>query len=97
AIAGTTRCGDGRRVPLTRREFALLACLAATPGRAFSRQELLDRVWGDEFSGTARTVDQHVAQLRARFGAGLIETVRGRGSRLASPGGQRADPAEGGR
>src|SRR5690606_18507550 len=92
AIAGTTRCGDGRRVTLTRREFDLLACLAANPGRAFSRQELLDRVWGDEFSGTERTVDQHVAQLRARFGAGLIETVRGRGYRLASAGDGRAGP-----
>lgn len=75
---------DGRAVALTRREFELLACLAANQGRVFGRQELLDRVWGDGFEGTERTVDQHVAQLRARFGAELIETVRGRGYRLAA-------------
>ncbi len=45
--------------------------------------ELLDRVWGEDFLGTERTVDQHVAQLRSLIGAGAIETVRGRGYRLA--------------
>ena len=81
---------NGAEVTLTRREFDLLACLAAHPGRVFDRLELLDRVWGNEFSGTERTVDQHVAQLRARFGTGLIETVRGRGYRLAGS----LDPVE---
>jgi DNA-binding response OmpR family regulator len=71
-------------VPLTRREFALLAFLASHPGRVFSRTELLDRVWGDDFVGTERTVDQHVAQLRARVGAERIETVRGRGYRFVA-------------
>jgi DNA-binding response OmpR family regulator len=42
----------------------------------------LDRVWGEDFLGTERTVDQHIAQLRAILGADLIETVRGRGYRL---------------
>ena len=72
----------GRDVALTRREFELLACIAAHPGRVFTRNELLDRVWGEDFVGTDRTVDQHVAQLRARIGATRIETVRGRGYRL---------------
>lgn len=67
---------------LTRREFELLAHLAMYPGRVFARAELLDRVWGEDFIGTERTVDQHVAQLRARVGEGLIETVRGRGYRM---------------
>jgi len=71
-----------REVVLTRREFALLAFLAGHPGRVFNRTELLDRVWGEDFIGTDRTVDQHVAQLRARIGAARIETVRGRGYRL---------------
>jgi DNA-binding response OmpR family regulator len=48
----------------------------------FTRSELLDRVWGEDFIGTERTVDQHVAQLRARIGQGRLETVRGRGYRL---------------
>ena len=73
---------DGREVALTRREYALLVCLASHPGRAFARTELLDRVWGEDFVGTERTVDQHVAQLRARLGAERIATVRGRGYRF---------------
>lgn len=74
---------DGRELALTRREFELLAFLAGNPGRVFSRTELLDRVWGEDFLGTERTVDQHVAQLRARIGPAWIETVRGRGYRIA--------------
>lgn len=72
----------GRQLSLTRREFELLAFLVRNPDRVFSRGELLDRVWGEEFFGTERTVDQHVAQLRALLGAPAIETVRGRGYRL---------------
>ena len=67
---------------LTRREFELIRFLAVHPGQVFSRSELLDRVWGEDFIGTERTVDQHVAQLRSQLGSGLIETVRGRGYRL---------------
>jgi DNA-binding response OmpR family regulator len=74
----------GCAVELTRREFELIAFLAAYPGRVFSRGELLDRVWGEDFIGTERTVDQHVAQLRQRLGGRLIETVRGRGYRLVA-------------
>ena len=74
----------GRELGLTRREYELLACLASHPGRAFTRTELLDRVWGEDFVGTERTVDQHVAQLRARLGAERIETVRGRGYRFVA-------------
>jgi DNA-binding response OmpR family regulator len=80
---GSVRFG-GNYIDLTRREFELLSYLAAHPGRIFSRGELLDRVWGEDFFGTERTVDQHVAQLRARFRVDLIETVRGRGYRLVS-------------
>ena len=82
-VEGARVTRDGREVELTRREFELIAYLAAHPGRVFTRPELLDRVWGEEFLGTERTVDQHVAQLRQRLGDDLIETVRGRGYRLA--------------
>lgn len=71
-----------RPLQLTRREFDLLVFLAAHPNRVFSRVDLLDRVWGEDFLGTERTVDQHVVQLRALIGAERIETVRGRGYRL---------------
>lgn len=71
----------GRPVDLTRREFDLVAFLAGHPGRVFTRSELLDRVWGEDFVGTERTVDQHVAQVRRRLGDDRIDTVRGRGYR----------------
>ena len=72
----------GREVRLSPREFELLATLASAPDRVFTRDELLDRVWGRDYLGTPRTVDQHVAQLREKLGPGWIETVRGRGYRL---------------
>ncbi|WP_457630400.1 response regulator transcription factor [Oceanithermus sp.] len=75
-------CLDGEDVSLTRREFDLLAFLAAHPGRVYAREELLERVWGADFAGTSRTVDQHVAQLREKLGREWIETVRGRGYRF---------------
>lgn len=74
----------GSELDLTRREFELLARLMGSVGRVFSRQELLDEVWGVDFVGTERTVDQHVAQLRALLGNQRIETVRGRGYRFVA-------------
>lgn len=79
--AARVTLGD-EEVRLTRREFELVAFLAGHPERVFTRGELLDRVWGEDFVGTERTVDQHVAQLRARLGPERIQTVRGRGYRL---------------
>jgi DNA-binding response OmpR family regulator len=83
----------GREMDLTRVEFDLLACLLSAPGRVFTRGELIDRVWGDGFAITDRTIDSHVKGLRRKVeGAGgdvnLIETVRGVGYRVrdrASP------------
>jgi two-component system phosphate regulon response regulator PhoB len=80
----------GRSVELTPKEFELLAILAATPGRVFGREELLDAVWGRDGFVEPRTVDVHVARLRAKFtGARLpepgIETVRGVGYRFRDP------------
>ncbi len=73
---------SGEEVRLSPREYALLAFLARRPGRVFSRQALLDAVWGADYLGTPRTVDQHVAQLREKLGARRIETVRGQGYRF---------------
>jgi len=72
----------GREVALTRREFDLLAFLARAPGRLYAREALLERVWGPDFLGTPRTVDQHVAQLREKLGEHWIVTVRGKGYRF---------------
>jgi two-component system alkaline phosphatase synthesis response regulator PhoP len=76
----------GRAVALTPKEFELLATLAAEPGRVFGRDMLLDLVWGRDGFVEPRTVDVHLARLRAKFLAArlpepAIETVRGVGYR----------------
>jgi two-component system alkaline phosphatase synthesis response regulator PhoP len=81
---------SGKAVELTRKEFELLATLVATPGRVFGREELLDMVWGREGFVEPRTVDVHLARLRAKFiaarlAAPAIETVRGVGYRFREP------------
>jgi DNA-binding response OmpR family regulator len=70
----------GAPVDLTVKEFELLAWLMEHPGIVFSREQLLDRVWGMTYFGGTRTVDVHVAQLRRKLGRPkLIQTVRGAG------------------
>ena len=81
----------GRPVELTRKEFDLLSTLIRTPGRVFGREELLDLVWGQDGFVEPRTVDVHVARLRAKFTAArvpmpAIETVRGVGYRFRDTG-----------
>jgi DNA-binding response OmpR family regulator len=74
---------EGRVVALTSREFQLLAFFAERPGRALSRQQLLDGVWGPGWYGDDRTVDAHVRQLRKKLGDALpLNTVWGMGYRL---------------
>ena len=78
---------EGQSLNLTRREFDLLTFLALNAGRVYSRTELLDRVWGADFLGGERTVDQHITQLRAHLGDDpsspqFLETVRGKGYRM---------------
>ena len=80
----------GRAVELTRKEFELLAAMVGTPGRVFGREELLDLVWGRDGFVEPRTVDVHVARLRAKFTAAKlpepgIDTVRGVGYRFRDP------------
>jgi DNA-binding response OmpR family regulator len=73
----------GEVVPLTTREFDLLAFLADNTGLALSRQQLLDGVWGSDWYGDERTVDVHVAQLRKKLGTDLpLATVWGVGYRF---------------
>ena len=70
----------GEQVELTSKEFDLLAWLLQHAGIVFSREQLLDRVWGMAYHGGTRTVDVHVAQLRRKLGRpDLIRTVRGSG------------------
>jgi two-component system, OmpR family, alkaline phosphatase synthesis response regulator PhoP len=74
----------GRAVELTHVEYELLRFLATHPRRVFSRELLLDRVWGYDFAGTTRTVDVHVRRVRAKLGEGaaMIQTVRSVGYRF---------------
>jgi DNA-binding response OmpR family regulator len=74
-----------RPLDLTYMEYELLKFLASHPGKVFTRETLLSRVWGYEYYGGARTVDVHIRRLRAKLGeehAGLIQTVRSVGYRF---------------
>jgi DNA-binding response OmpR family regulator len=98
AVSGEIRSGDlaideatysarlrGRALDLTFKEFELLKFLAQSPGRVFSRSQLLQEVWGYDYFGGTRTVDVHVRRLRAKLGAeheALIGTVRNVGYRF---------------
>ena len=85
----------GRALDLTYKEFELLKFLAQHPGRVFSRQQLLQEVWGYDYFGGTRTVDVHVRRLRAKLGPEnehLIGTVRNVGYRFVVP--SKKDAAE---
>jgi len=76
---------EGRPLDLTYMEYELLKFLAQNPGKVFTREMLLSRVWGYEYYGGARTVDVHIRRLRAKLGeeqANLIQTVRSVGYRF---------------
>jgi DNA-binding response OmpR family regulator len=95
---GTVRCGDvtidvvrrsvclaGEPIALTRKEFDLLALLARSPGVVFRREQIVSEVWQSTWKGCYRTLEVHVASVRAKTGvAQLIETVRGVGYRLGT-------------
>lgn len=76
----------GGELDLTLTEFELLACLSGSPNRVYSRQELLDRIWGDNYFGSPRVVDSHIRNLRAKLREAKSEfdpivSVRGVGYR----------------
>lgn len=75
---------NGSEYQLPRKEFDLLYFLASHPGRVFSRQELLDQVWGSDVYVIDRTVDVHVRKIREKIGRDYIQTIRGRGYRFTS-------------
>jgi DNA-binding response OmpR family regulator len=86
-VTYTAKVG-GRTLDLTFKEFELLKYLAQHPGRVFSREQLLQEVWGYDYFGGTRTVDVHVRRLRAKLGSEhehLIGTVRNVGYRFVLP------------
>jgi DNA-binding response OmpR family regulator len=77
----------GSAVDLTALEFDLLAAVASSPGRVFTRRQLLERVWGWDFFGDERVVDVHIRNIRQKLGdaasrPAVIATVRGIGYKL---------------
>ena len=82
-------CREGRSVDLTALEFDLLAALASSPGRVYTRRQLLERVWGWDFVGDERVVDVHVRNLRRALGddaaePSVVATVRGVGYKFVA-------------
>lgn len=76
---------DGKSISLTLKEYSILQKLLAAPGRVFSRERLLDDIWGFDFDGDVRTVDSHVARLRTKlgeWGSQHIKTIYGAGYKL---------------
>ncbi|GII95911.1 response regulator transcription factor [Sinosporangium siamense] len=84
-LAGRRVTVAGEQVVLTRRELDVLLLLARMPGVVRGREEILDEVWGDPLLSASRSLDVHVAGIRAKTGRPwLVETLRGTGYRLGS-------------
>ncbi|CAN5454071.1 response regulator transcription factor [soil metagenome] len=89
-LAGHRLLRDGRELPVKPKAFELLAFLLRNPGQVFSREQLLERVWGHDYAGETRTVDVHVHWLRAAIEEDgepprYLQTVRGVGYVLRMP------------
>jgi DNA-binding response OmpR family regulator len=83
-VAGRAASLSGTPLELTPKEFDLLHLLARQPGRAYSREYLLQRIWGIDYGGADRTVDAHVVRLRKKLGpfGDRLVTVWGVGYKL---------------
>lgn len=70
---------DGKKLDLPRKEFELLSLLTSRPGKVFHREEILDKIWGNEVVVGGRTIDVHIRKLREKIGGKYIRTVKGVG------------------
>lgn len=79
-----TVMAEGARIKLTLKEYELLVTFMQNPGRVFTREQLLDSVWGEDYAGETRTVDVHIGTLRTKLGGcgAYIKTIRGVGYRM---------------
>jgi len=68
-----------KEIILPRKEFELLALLASKPGKVFKREDILDKVWGNEVVVGGRTIDVHIRKLREKIGDDSFKTVKGVG------------------
>lgn len=73
---------DGEEIVLPRKEFELFYLLASKPGKVFKREEILDKVWGNEVIVGGRTIDVHIRKLREKIGDDLFKTIKGVGYKL---------------
>jgi len=73
---------DGKEIVLPRKEFELFYLLASKPGKVFKREEILDKVWGNEVIVGGRTIDVHIRKLREKIGEDLFKTIKGVGYKL---------------
>ncbi|WP_243028750.1 response regulator transcription factor [Thermus albus] len=73
----------GVPVTLTAKEYQVLELLFLSPGRIFSKEEILERIWGPGYEGASNLVEVYVKNLRKKLGEGVIETVRGLGYRVS--------------
>jgi two-component system, OmpR family, alkaline phosphatase synthesis response regulator PhoP len=69
----------GEEIILPRKEFELFYLLASRPGKVFKREDILDKVWGNEVIVGGRTIDVHIRKLREKIGEGLFKTIKGVG------------------
>ncbi|PKP15427.1 MAG: DNA-binding response regulator, partial [Bacteroidetes bacterium HGW-Bacteroidetes-23] len=72
----------GKEIILPRKEFELFYLLASKPGKVFKREEILDKVWGNEVVVGGRTIDVHIRKLREKIGDDLFKTIKGVGYKL---------------
>ena len=73
---------DGKEIILPRKEFELFYLLASKPGKVFKREEILDKVWGNEVVVGGRTIDVHIRKLREKISEDLFKTIKGVGYKL---------------
>ncbi len=73
---------EGVEIVLPRKEFELFYLLASKPGKVFKREEILDKVWGNEVIVGGRTIDVHIRKLREKIGEDLFKTIKGVGYKL---------------
>ena len=73
---------NNSEIVLPRKEFELFYLLASKPGKVFKREEILDKVWGNEVVVGGRTIDVHIRKLREKIGDELFKTIKGVGYKL---------------
>lgn len=73
---------DGKGIILPRKEFELFYLLATKPGKVFTREEILDKVWGNEVVVGGRTIDVHIRKLREKIGDSFFKTIKGVGYKI---------------